>query len=315
MSQKPLSRELAQEALNWVEMYGSPHYASKVVGIHGATILNRYKHAQMMGLKPTVTRQEMPVKLHERIGKTIMYIPDIQAKPGVPNDHLEWIANYALEKRPDVIVQIGDWADMPSLSQYDKGKRAAEGRRYHHDIAAANASLDRFEVPIEAYNKANPDSAFYPRKELTYGNHEWRIVRATELQPEMYGKLTLDELDFERRGWNTHPFLEVVEIEGIEFSHYFTSGSKGNPVSSAAALLRERQRSCIMGHNQICDVAIHKKTQNIAIISGCCYLHDEDYMGPQGNNTRRQIIMLHEVEDGHFDPMLVSLRYLRKKYS
>lgn len=315
MPTRPLSRELAQQALDWVEEHGSPHFAGKAKGIAGNTIADRYERAQLMGLKPTVKRKEVTPKIHERIGKTILYIPDIQAKPGVADDHLEWIANYAIEKRPDVIVQIGDWADMPSLSSYDKGKRAFEGRRYVYDIDAANRSLDRFEAPIEAHNRAHPDDSYYPQKELTYGNHEWRIIRATDIQPELHEKLRLDDLDFSRRGWNCHNFLEVIEIEGVEFSHYFTSGVRGLPVSTAAALLRERQKPAIMGHNQICDIAIHKKTQNVAIISGCCYLHDEDYMGPQGNNTRRQVIMLHEVENGHFDPMLVSLKFLKKRYS
>lgn len=315
MSAKPLSDELCQEALNWVELYGSIHFAALATGVPNGTIRHRYDQAQLRGMKPTVKRQEKPVRTHERIGKTILYIPDIQAKPGVPDDHLEWIANYALEKRPDRIVQIGDWADMPSLSSYDKGKRCYEGRRYTKDIDAANRSLDRFEAVIEAHNRTHPEDRYEPAKDLTFGNHEWRIIRATDIQPELHEKLTLDDLDFERRGWRCHNFLEVVEIEGIEFSHYFTSGVKGNPVSSAAALLKERQKPSIMGHNQICDIAIHKKTQNMAIISGCCYLHDEDYLGPQGNNTRRQVIMLHEVENGHFDPMFVSLRFLRKRYS
>jgi hypothetical protein len=70
-----------------------------------------------------------------------------------------------------------------------------------------------------------------------------------------------------------------------------------------------------MGHVQHTDMAFHKKTQNIAMFAGICYLHDETYLGPQGNQTRRQIVMLHEVEEGKFDPMFVSLRFLQKRYS
>jgi hypothetical protein len=72
---------------------------------------------------------------------------------------MRWIANYALEKRPDVIVQIGDWADMPSLSLYDKGKRCYEGRRYVKDIDAANFSLNLFEETIENHNRNIPRTA------------------------------------------------------------------------------------------------------------------------------------------------------------
>jgi len=80
-------------------------------------------------------------------------------------------------------------------------------------------------------------------------------------------------------------------------------------------MLRERQRSCTQGHVQYTDMAIHRKTQNIGLFAGLCYLHDEDYLGPQGNSNRRQIIVKHEVENGRYDPMFVSLRFLEKNYS
>jgi hypothetical protein len=37
-------------------------------------------------------------------------------------------------------------------------------------------------------------------------------------------------------------------------------------------------------------------------------------MGPQGNKHWRGMLMLHDVNDGAFDLMPVSLKYLRKKY-
>ncbi len=70
-----------------------------------------------------------------------------------------------------------------------------------------------------------------------------------------------------------------------------------------------------MGHVQTFDMAVHKKTQNIAMMAGTFYSHSEDYLGPQGNSQRRQVVVLNEVEDGHFDPMLVSLKFLGKAYS
>jgi hypothetical protein len=89
----------------------------------------------------------------------------------------------------------------------------------------------------------------------------------------------------------------------------------GRPVDIGAALLRARNGSATMGHVQHCDMAIHKQTQHIGLFAGICYLHDEDYLGPQGNATRRQIVLKHEVENGRFDPMFVSLRFLEKRYS
>lgn len=311
-----LTPEQMQEAVDLVEIHGTVRKASVASRIPYSTLVNRVDRAQLAGIRPSVKAPpEITPVIRERLGVVHMVIPDIQAKPNVSHDHLEWIANYALEKRPDVIIQIGDWADMPSLSLYDKGKRCYEGRRYVKDIEAANYSLERFERTLEEYNRTNPHTPYNPRKVMTFGNHEYRIQRATELDAVLDGKLSLDDLDFARRGWECHGFLEVVKIDGIEYSHYFISGNMGRPVSTAAALLRARNGSATMGHVQNCDLAIHKQTQHMALFAGIAYTHDEVYLGPQGNATRRQIVMKHEVDDGRYDPMFVSLRFLQKRYS
>ena len=310
-----LKPEQLQEAVDLVAKWGGTTEAALKSAIPRSTLLHRYNQACALGVKPTQLRYFPEARPFERLGRVHMVIPDVQAKPNVDHSHMEWIANYALEKRPDVIVQIGDWADMPSLSLYDKGKRCYEGRRYVKDIEAANYSLERFERTLEEHNRAHPEDTYNPRKVHTRGNHENRIVRATELDAALEGKLTIHDLDCERRGWECYDFLDVVKIDGIEYSHYFISGNMGRPVSTAAALLRARNGSATMGHVQNCDLAIHKQTQHMALFAGICYTHDETYLGPQGNATRRQIVMKHEVEDGRYDPMFVSLRYLKKKYS
>jgi DNA-binding Lrp family transcriptional regulator len=310
-----LTRQQMQEAVDLVQEHGSTFYASEAVGIAETTLRNRLKQAQVNGIRPTKPKEEVKPYVQERLGRVHMVISDVQAKPNVSHDHLEWIANYAVEKQPDVIVQIGDWADMPSLSLYDKGKRCYEGRRYVKDCEAANYSLERFERVLEDYNRANPNDPYNPRKVLTYGNHEYRIERATMLDSALDGKLTLEDLNFKNRGWECHDFLKVVQIDGVQYSHYFISGSMGRPVTSASALLKARSGSATMGHVQRMDVAYHPQTQHIGLFAGTSYLHDEDYLGPQGNNAPRQIIMKHEVDNGRYDLMAVSLNFLKKRYS
>ena len=50
------------------------------------------------------------------------------------------------------------------------------------------------------------------------------------------------------------------------------------------------------------------------IIAGSCYEHNEDYMSSQGNKHWRGFLMLHDIKDGEFDLMSVSLDYIRKRY-
>ena len=303
-----LSDELAQQALDLYEIHRNSRIAAEKLGLPPKTFEGRVSIARIRGMSPTVRKDAPRVYTPSRLGRMHLVIPDCQVKAGVPTEHMEWIGNYIYEKKPDVIVCIGDFADMPSLSSYDKGKLASEGRRYVKDIAAVHAAMDKLVTPFKK-------NGYKPEMHLTMGNHEYRILREVEENPRYEGRFNYSDLSYEDFGWKVHDFLKVIEIDGIEYCHYFTSGVMGKPVGSAAAMLRERQKSCTMGHVQHTDMAIHKKTQNIGLFCGVAYLHDEEYLGPQGNSSRRQIVVKHEVENGRYDPMLVSLRFLEKDYA
>ncbi len=310
-----LTTELLQQALNLVEEHGSTHRAilAGATDLPRATLRFRHHQALQAGLRPTYKKEPVKIYKKDRLGQQHMVIPDTQVKGGVNTDHLTWAANYAVDKQPDTIIMIGDWWDMPSLSHYDKGKLCFEGRRYVDDIKAGRAGMEKFLAPIDEYNRT-AKVKYAPRKVFCLGNHEHRIVRLGDDCPELSGKVQLDDLGIKDYGWEMHDFLRIVKIDQIEYSHYFTSGVMGRPVSSAAALLRERQCSATMGHVQHTDMAMHKKTQNTALFCGTFYQHDESYLGAQGNDQRRQIIIKNEVADGRYDPMFISLNYLKKVY-
>lgn len=314
MTTRALPDELAQQALDLYELHGNYVKVGKIIGIDESSVRKRIHNAEHRGFKPTVKKDAPRIYTRQRLGRMHLVLPDVQCKQGVPIHHLACIGNYIVEKKPDVIVCIGDFADLPSLSSYDKGKLAAEGRRYVKDIAAVHKGMDTLLKPLQDYNRT-AEEKYAPEMHLTLGNHEHRIIREVEENPRYEGRFNYSDLSYEDFGWKVHDFLQVVEIDSIEYSHYFTSGVMGRPVSSAAAMLRERQKSCTMGHVQYTDMAIHKKTQNIGLFAGICYLHDEDYLNPQGNVSRRQIVVKHEVDGkGHYDPMLVSLTFLLKNY-
>jgi hypothetical protein len=42
----------------------------------------------------------------------IAFLPDVQAAPERPYDHLGWYGQYIAAKQPDVVVCIGDFADV-----------------------------------------------------------------------------------------------------------------------------------------------------------------------------------------------------------
>ena len=72
--------------------------------------------------------------------------------------------------------------------------------------------------------------------------------------------------------------------------------------------------SCIAGHQQGLQIHMAQRADGkrlTSIIAGSCYEHDEDYLGPQGNQHWRGCLMLHNVNDGEFDHMPVSLDYIK----
>jgi hypothetical protein len=243
-------------------------------------------------------------------------IPDCQVKPGVDLDYLRCIGEYIVEKKPDVIVCIGDFADMPSLGVYDIGKKSFEGRRYKKDIEATRQGMETLMAPIR--KEMERDLTWKPELHLTLGNHEERILRAVNSDPKLDGTIGMEDLGYEDYGWKVHDFLVPVVVDGIAYSHYFTSGAMGRPVSSARALVTKKHQSAIMGHAQNWEIHRDVRADGSAVLGmfvGACYEHDEDYLGPQGNSYGRQIWVLHEVDGkGGYLPKPVSLSHLKRKY-
>lgn len=256
--------------------------------------------------------------------KIHVVIPDTQVKVGVPIDHLWWIGQYIVDHfggMPDVnIIHLGDHADMPSLSQYDEGKKEMEGRRYREDINAANIGFDLLNQPIVDFNKAlakQHKKKWDPPRDILLGNHENRITRAVSKTAKLDGVISTDDLNYASHGWTVHDFLTPFILDGVTYAHYFYNPMTGIPYSGMIeSRLKTIGTSFTMGHQQTLLYGVryvNGKSQH-GLVAGACYLHDEDYKGPQGNAHWRGIIVCHEVVDGSYDPMFVSLNYLCKRY-
>lgn len=242
----------------------------------------------------------------------IFVIGDTQCKQGIDMDYMKWIGYYIAKKRPDVIVHIGDHYDMAALSSYDKASLKAEGRRISEDIRAGDLGLELIEAEIRKVKGYNP------RKVVTLGNHEERIDRFVNLNPEFEGFMGTDKLAFTKYGWEVYKFLEPVNIEGILFQHYVQNTMSGKPLGGTALnILKNSGKSFVMGHKQVLDIALAPTLgggHRIGIVCGACYLHDEGYKGIQGNNHFRGCVMLSEVKEGFALPSPVSLEYMRQVY-
>jgi len=253
--------------------------------------------------------------------KNHLILPDGQVKPGDPINHYSAAANYAIEKKPDRIICIGDFWDFPSLSSYDVGKKSFEGRTYLNDVEAGNEAMNLFMAPIRReINRLehNHRRRWNPTFDFFEGNHEERQKRAVEADRKLDGMVGMEQTNLADWGWNLHPYLQVAVLDGVAYSHFFTSGVMGRSVSSANALARHKHMSCVMGHVQKRDIAYAYTgdgRQITCIFTGVFYQHDEEYMNPQGNKCWRGLWVLNNVKDGEFDEKPVSMRHLLEKYS
>lgn len=255
----------------------------------------------------------------------ILVIPDSHSQPDFRNDRFTWLGKYIVDKKPDIIVNIGDLADMPSLSSYDKGKRSFEGRRYYKDIAAVWDAQEKLFAPITEYNKQqkiNKAKQYKPRLVFTSGNHENRINRATQETAELDGTIGIKDLKYEEFGWEVIPFLKPINIHGINFCHYFTSGVMGRPISGehvAHSLITKQLSSCVQGHSHLrsFDERTTAEGKKILGLVVGCYLEDdqwEDYAKEANKMWWRGVCMLHDVHDGYFDPEFIGINHLKALY-
>ena len=250
-------------------------------------------------------------------------IADTQAKPGESLEYMGYIGQYIADKRPDVIVHIGDHWDFPSLSSYDRGKKVMEGRRVIDDVKAGHDGMVAMMAPIlkiQEQQRANKKKVYSPQMVFTPGNHEDRFDRYANDNPELYGLVGVDSLNIQQYGWDVADYLKPVCIDGIYYVHYLVNPMNGKPRGgNAAAQLKQVGSSFVVGHKQVLDIAIADNQldgkHRIGIINGACYPHDEGYKGHQGNNHFRGIMVLNEVQDGFGLPCPVSLDFLTQKYA
>jgi len=124
---------------------------------------------------------------------THLVIGDPHSTPKSPNDRFLWAGKFARDIKADVIICMGDFASMDSLSSYDKGKKSFEGRRYKKDIEHAHDALEKFNRGLLGNGRKKNGQ----RRIMLLGNHEDRIDRAIDNTPELDGAISIDDLEYD----------------------------------------------------------------------------------------------------------------------
>lgn len=246
-------------------------------------------------------------------------IPDTQVKPGVPLDHIPWVAQAIVDYKPDVVVHLGDHWDMPSMSTWSKpGSIEMEGARYEDDTAIGCEAFDALSAPMfkEIKRTSRNKKKWNPERHFLFGNHEDRITRAINSDPKMAGCIGLHHCV--TNGFKQHHYLEKLWCDGIVFSHFFQSNqSKFAIGGSIDNRLNKIGSSFAMGHQQgllYGNRVYPTGDTRHGLVAGSCYLHREEYRGNQGQRHWRGIVILNEVHGGDYCVMPLTLSYLCRKY-
>ena len=254
----------------------------------------------------------------------ILNIPDSHAEPGVDNNRFEALGNFILETKPDVIVNIGDMADMSSLSSYDRGKSDFHSRRYQDDIEAVNDALKRLHKPLDDYNKVRSSwrkKQYKPKFVFCMGNHENRINTAISTDKVMLeGLISTDDIKLKERGYTVVPFMTPITIGGVMFQHYFPSGVMGMPIGGVNAARSHALKlmvSTVSGHSHLFDHAVNtrhdgKKIHNL--VGGCFFEHSHEFAKNSEYLYWRGFNVLNNVSDGEFELEQHSLKKLMENY-
>lgn len=249
---------------------------------------------------------------------THLVIPDQHAHPDFNNKRADYLAKLIIDVKPDVVINIGDAADMTSLSSYDKGKRTFNGRTYAKDIRAHTDFQDRIWSPVRRRKQRLPRTIF------CIGNHEQRIEKALDLSPELVGTIGLEDLELDEwyddivyyRGQTPG----VIKVDTISYGHYFISGTMGRAIGGehpAHSILTKQFASATCGHSHVLDMCIRTGIHGNKIYglhAGVYQDYESPWAGEANHLWWSGVVVKRNVHKGSYDPQFISLEALKKEY-
>lgn len=207
-----------------------------------------------IALKESQKRLEMsvspPPPSHNKRTR-ILVIGDAHDTPELPDkSRFRWMGKLCEESRPEYVMQIGDFADFDSLNSHVKNETLGGKQKtpFMNDIQSFRAALSEFNAPL----------SYDPIKHITLGNHENRIWRYEEINPEVSGMMQHQlTSSIEDAGWSYSEYGAWHFIEGVGFTHApFHGGAQPKTQSPALVSIANKLRwDAVFGHT-------HKKTDS-----------------------------------------------------
>jgi len=260
------------------------------------------------------------------MNKRILCIPDAHV---TPDDKDMWrfnaLGKLIVERRPDLIVQLGDFVSLESLSHWDQNKRLLmEHRRYKKDIAAGKDAIKRIFDPLFTLQKKQKDwkmKVYRPKTLWFEGNHEAWATQYIEQHPEMCGSVNVaSDLGLTEMGMSALPYRSVITTNGISFCH--APMMANNKATGGKYALN---RASELHNNSIVFAHLHRyeslnvqrnDTKNISmsLCCGCFFVDTPLYAQGSHGAYWKGVTLLHQYDYGLFDTEQISIERMKHGY-
>jgi len=241
------------------------------------------------------------------------------ADPDINNERFDWVGQFIYDLRPDLVIDLGDGADMRSLNTYEERyPKQIVARNYQADIEAYNDSQDRLRWKFRHAKKKKP---FWIGLE---GNHEYRVKKALSLDPRLEGEkygVSFRHLQTDHWFDEYHEYKNsapaIARYCGVDFAHFFASGNRGDATSGihhAYTVINNRYNSSVCGHSHKRSVHFKDDAGSIGLVVGCLKGGEENWAGQSNSEWWHGLVVLRELDGGRFEPEFVSLKQLEQAY-
>tara|TARA_R110000796_G_scaffold162832_1_gene279774 strand:+ start:743 stop:1753 length:1011 start_codon:yes stop_codon:yes gene_type:complete len=277
---------------------GSSVEGARELGIPRTTFASRVETAKINGyIRESViavheaTDQEIKriyIKPHykiftrpkgDNVSEKILAIGDCHDSTEIPDKSRFYsMGVYAREKKVTQVIQIGDFVSMDSMSAHDPNwtVKGHSKPSFKDDVASFREALSAFNDGLAGYEVT---------KHVTLGNHEDRIARFVNNNPELV-ELLYEEIYrlLDENGWSYSPYGEFHFVGEVGFTHV-PLNQMGRPyggVNADGTIAKDSLHDIVYGHShKRSDRTFPKLGHNyITIINLGCSLPEgylEDY--------------------------------------
>lgn len=261
MPPTPLSRELAQQAIDLKAKWGTWAEAHRQSGIPQTTLYDRAADARQMGLTPLAATNDAGLlginenlrteverlkallaeavkpkftlrndKYSDHTDLLAIVMGDAHDSPKIPDkSRFELAGKFAAERKCDLFLSMGDFLDMLSVCFHvpDENYSGRAKPTFLQDIESASLAFDALNSGLGNWN---------PERHKVQGNHENRLYRIEDSAPSSVGMyVSLYDEMMARAKFTYSPFGATTYYGNVAFTHC-PIGIMGKPMGGKQVL-------------------------------------------------------------------------------